>query len=472
MHRRFFPVYILTFVLAFVLHGKSAGAEYVETTPVKALSGILGYGENNECIQDPGAQAGVYVYAGTSVPYEAPWKNTLLPDSLSPIFVSHAGRHGARFLSSPKYTQAIVKYLENCGELTPVGKKALRLCQLIDSVTNGRWGQLDSLGIAEQAGIGRRFAERYAELLERNDSINAIASYVPRCIMSMDAMTHAIAVRDTKVELATGSGRRYSPIVRGFESYPPYLEYKRIGKYREILDAFQDTVMPAAVVLRLSERGANLLEKICNDLLKRGIDNSGASLETALADTLAGEWSDEWRDAAGIGKNHTIKLARDLYKTVAGCEAINENYAIDALSDWRLYFTSMEYYDLWQCENLTHYFEFSDNALSEAPMNTAKRIYDDMMKSIEMASRPEYDGPAAELRFGHAETMMPLLALMDIPGCRYVTKDWNEVSANWQDWQVASMAVNLQLVLCRNRNNGKLYLLTYVNEVLVRQLEY
>ena len=40
-----------------------------EPSAAQALAGVRGYGEYGACIQDPGAQAGAYVYVGSSLPY-------------------------------------------------------------------------------------------------------------------------------------------------------------------------------------------------------------------------------------------------------------------------------------------------------------------------------------------------------------------------------------------------------------------
>ena len=82
-----------------------------------------------------------------------------IPDSLTPVYVNHVGRHGARFLSSSKYTTALLRYLENAESLktiTPAGRELMNLCSIVVSRTAGRWGALDSLGMAEQRGIASR----------------------------------------------------------------------------------------------------------------------------------------------------------------------------------------------------------------------------------------------------------------------------------------------------------------------------
>lgn len=438
-----------------------------EPVAAEALAGVGGYGETGVCIQDPGCEAGAYVYAGSYTPYEAPWSAVSVPDSLEVLFVNHVGRHGARFLTDGNYTRRLLSELEVYGPLTAVGLRLRELCLAIDSVTANRWGALDALGREEQGGIGRRFAVRYKELLARNDSVSGFSTYVPRCIMSMDEMTHGIAWEDRDVEMSSGSGRRYSALLRPFDADSAYLAYRAKGEWKRVYDAFADTVCPRAVALRLTSRGSRFVERMCSELTSRNKDMSGAFLDEALADTLGGEWPAEWVEETGLTAREATELACGVYKVVAGVTAMNngaEALPADVFSDWRCYFTSFEYKRLWECENLKHYLTYSANGLSEAPARMAAPLLEELLRTLTEAAQPDYAGPAAIVRFGHAETLMPLYALMDMSECRYVTTDWGNVSEHWMDWNIVPMAANLQLVLCRNPKSGGMYLITYRDE--------
>lgn len=416
------------------------------------------------------ADSAVCVYAGSSLPYAAPVGRVCVPDSLEVLFVNHVGRHGARFLSSERPVASVRGYLDGCGGLTDVGRRLRVLCGALDSVTGGRWGALDVLGRVEQGGIGERFAERYGGLLSRNDSVCGFSSYVPRCVMSMDEMTHGVVWRNRGVELSTGSGRRFDALVRPFETDSAYLAYRESGEWSRVCRAFEDSVCPAAVVLRLGVRGEVLLERLREDLVRRGVSGGACGLEVALADTLAGVWPADWTEVCGLTKGRALELAGDVYKVVSGAGAVD--YGADSLgvgvsACWGDYFSAREYERLWECGNLRHYLTYSANGLSEAPALMARGLLGEMTAALEAAAEPGYGGPAAVVRFGHAETMMPLLSLMGLPGCRYVTSDWGAVAGHWRDWDVVPMASNLQQVLCRVKGGGRLYLVTYRNECAV-----
>ncbi|MDE6269696.1 MAG: hypothetical protein K2M12_02425, partial [Muribaculaceae bacterium] len=68
------------------------------------------------------------------------------------------------------------------------------------------------------------------------------------------------------------------------------------------------------------------------------------------------------------------------------------------------------------------------------------------------------------LRFGHAETLMPLLSLMRLRGCYYLTNYFDTVGLHWRDFDIVPMAANLQLVLFRANKTGRYYVRASLNE--------
>ena len=70
----------------------------------------------------------------------------------------------------------------------------------------------------------------------------------------------------------------------------------------------------------------------------------------------------------------------------------------------------------------------------------------------------------ANLRFAHAETIIPLFGLMALPGCYYLTHYFDSVGKQWQDGYVAPMASNLQLIYFSSPS-GKIYVRGDLNEI-------
>ena len=364
------------------------------------------------------SSAQICEYAGTSLPYPCHGDREAyqVPDSLEVVYIDHVGRHGARFLSKASYTRDMLKFLDDSGPLTPAGVKLRALCHRLDSVTAGRYGALDSIGMVEQTGLGDRMSRRGAEALRQLDSVTAIASYVPRCVMSMDMCSHAVIWNHPKTEMGQGSGPRYNTLVRFFETDSAYLAYDRSNEWKRVWEEYDAKVSPVDAVRRL-------------------IPNCNAVSDKKLR-----------------------KMARVMYKIVAGANAVFGSV------DWQAFYTPDEYRRAWQSENLRHYLTYSANGLSLTPSRMSRSLVADIAASLEHASRPGYDGPAMTLRFGHAETLMPLLSQLAVPGCRYVTTDWSGVAGHWRDYEVVPMAANLQLLLLRSKGTDRMYVQTLHNE--------
>lgn len=364
------------------------------------------------------SSAQICEYAGTSLPYPCLGDHEAyqVPDSLEVVYIDHVGRHGARFLSKASYTRDMLKFLDDSGPLTAAGVRLRALCHRLDSVTAGRYGALDSIGMVEQTGIGDRMSRRGAEALRQLDSVTAIASYVPRCVMSMDMCSHAVIWNHPKTEMGQGSGPRYNTLVRFFDTDSAYLAYDRSNEWKRVWEAYDAKVSPVDAVRRL-------------------IPNCNAVSDKKLR-----------------------KMARVMYKIVAGANAVFGSV------DWQAFYTPDEYRRAWQSENLGHYLTYSANGLSLTPSRMSRSLVADIAASLEHASRPGYDGPAMTLRFGHAETLMPLLSQLAVPGCRYVTTDWDRVADHWRDYEVVPMATNLQLLLLRSKGTDRLYVQSLHNE--------
>ncbi|MDE6067244.1 MAG: histidine phosphatase family protein [Duncaniella sp.] len=355
---------------------------------------------------------------GSAMPYPTPdMALRAIPDSLTPIYINHVGRHGARFLSSSKYTTALLRYLNKADSLntiTPAGRELMNLCNTVVSRTAGRWGALDSLGMAEQRGIASRL-HVLAPKLFRDTKINAISSYVPRCVASMDEFTHQLTRLDNKVEIYTSSGRQNSPLVRPWTDDRDYKEYMDSEGWHDVYDKFLDATIPATMAPRI--------------LGAKYPFSPGEAQDVALA----------------------------MYKVVAGCGAMSVN------ADAARFFTREEYNALWSVGNLHHYLTHSASTLSQAPMNMTAALLNELIETMDKAANGE-NQYSVMLRFGHAETMMPLLALMRLQGCYYMTNYFDTVGVHWQDFHVVPMASNIQMILLRS-DSGRLYVRVDFNEV-------
>lgn len=359
---------------------------------------------------------------GSAKPYPAPDHAAGYPDTLKPVMINHVGRHGARYPSSPKKCNLLLGALrqaESQGTITATGRKLMALTQRVVTTVDGRWGALDTLGMAEQRGIASRMIAAYPELFKQS-TVNAISSYSPRCIMSMDEFTHQLARMDNSVELDMASGRRFSSLVRFFDNNAAYAEFRRSDPLRETYDAYLKANCPTV------------------------------QLKRVLGDKFDFE-------AAGLSPAD-VALAE--YSVLAGLAAMGLE------ADVTPYLNKAEQNALWAIDNLAHYLQRSASTISSTPADIAAPLLEDLIATTDGFVSGNRSVAKVNLRFGHAETLMPLLALMHLQGCYYLTNYFDTVAMHWRDFDVVPMGANLQLILFVSES-GRYYLRVDHNEVPV-----
>lgn len=350
---------------------------------------------------------------GSRLPYPAPDSTVTAPDSLVAVMINHIGRHGARYATSPKRFAEVTDVMTGA-DLTPFGKKVLASVNDAVNVTDGHWGDLDSLGQAEQRGIAYRLCMAYPQLVI-GQKVTALSSYVGRCVASMDAFTATVRRFQSGLgSVETQSGPQFNNLVRFFQTDSAYVRWAAEKPYMGVLDEFTAQTSPA--------------------------DKFVARIFRTIPENLDSK-----------------KFAADLY------------YCLSSQSAMGLPITSMELMtpdemnSLWQIDNLRQYLSRTSTTVSTLPADIAAPLLMDLIRSTDdfIAGRTT---ETVRLRFGHAETLMPLLSLMRLPRCYYLTHYFDTVSAHWQTWHVVPMASNLQLILFRNPTSGRHYVRIDLNE--------
>ncbi len=368
---------------------------------------------------DPMATAYTMVECeGSLTPYPASINPTPFPDSLKPVFINHVGRHGARFPASSAHSLKLRKALQRAdslGTITPTGRQLARLNDLIMARSENNWGALDSLGEAEQRTIATRLFYNFGEIFKAGAAVSATSSYSPRCMMSMYVFTQQLDRMDNRINFTTTTGRINSASLRPFDTDPAYKEFRDSKIWEPPYDQYFTTTCPVTAIKR------------------------------ALGERYPFESDDDARD-----------LAITEYYVVAGCSAMG----IDPTAS--RFFDKAEYNALWSCFNLRQYLQRTATTISTVPADIAAALLGDIV-----ATTDDFISGASptvcHLRFGHAETLMPLLSLMRLKGCYYMTNYFDTVAQHWRDFYVVPMAANLQLILFRS-NKGKYYLRVDLNE--------
>lgn len=340
-------------------------------------------------------------WEGSMMPYDfEKVEATQWPDSLTPRFCAYVARHGARFLTSAKKFDKLEKALreaESKGMITLQGQGILKMIDTVRSVTAGRWGQLSPVGLREERELGRRMAEMIPALT-LNASADACSSFVPRAIMTMYEFNHSLSLCNDSLEITAASGPQFSRLVYCFAYDKEYAAYRKDGDWREVVKEYTARMIPTAPVKRLI-------------------------------------------DTKGMSKERLQELTQQLYSLLQSQRAMGLP-APDA--EWM---TAKEYEACWRVSNLTHYLRNTVTPLSTLAATATTPLIYSIIAHVNKSLAPGYDGPAFQGWFGHAETLMPLLSALQLPGCFALPHDYDELYKEWQLQNVTPLAANLAVII-------------------------
>lgn len=355
---------------------------------------------------------------GSMTPYNLSVNQPLsavVPDSLAPIFVNYIGRHGARYLSSAKKVDNLRNTLEEArtkGFLTDRGKEFLTLLDRVETLSAGQWGALDSIGIEEQRELAHQMHSMFPGLLSAG-RVDAIATYVPRVVMSMYQFCHTLAKEAPDLEIYTSEGKQNNPTLRFFNTDKDYAGYLEHGPWHPVLDAFISSRVPVLPAIRLvSEHYA-------------------------------------------LDTSRLRKMSLEIYGVLQSLRATGMGAPTE---EWM---SEDEYRACWEADNLDHFLRRTFNGISYLPGRAAGPL---------LMSFVEYGDSAATgrsqlramLRFAHAETLMPLFSLMRIPGCYSMSTDYDNIYRFWKDCDVVPLGANLLVAYLRG-HSGKVYVAMRLN---------
>lgn len=347
-------------------------------------------------------------YAGTAMPYPIVKDSfVFFQDSMVPFYVNHLGRHGARFPTSGKALNRVKEILELAqreNRLTSGGVTLLSTIQNLSETFDGQWGKLSVVGEEEQRGIARRMIERYPQLFSDSVKVQAIATYVPRCIHSMDAFLACMVEFNSSLHIQRNEGKQYNDILRFFDLNQSYVDYKENGDWRPIYETF----------VRRKISSASVME---NFFLESGQETDKEAEEFVMA----------------------------LFSIAAILPDTGTPINLDGL------FTIGEWDNYWQTQNLRQYMSKSSSPIGQMlPVAIAWPLLSEFIHSADEVIKGKSD-TRANFRFAHAETVIPFVALMGIEGTDVKVVVPDSVSKYWKDYEIAPMAANVQWIFYHDK---------------------
>lgn len=364
-----------------------------------AIPALAQHNTRQEVMADIERSGGVHYMYPTDQPRPTP-----APKGYKPFYISHVGRHGARFaLGGSVYEELLDVWTKahEKGWLTPEGEGFFKEYTALYPEIARREGNLTIKGQRQHAFIAGTMFRNYPEVFAGETRATAYATGVHRVIVSMFSFLSELDNLDRSFTFSADYGYPYQPVL-----------------LPEVIDSDAERHGPAE-------------EKFLRFL--------GANLDL---DECLGRW---FTQPDSVARNK-YKLCFDLHTMVStldnlDCEAPQGLYGL---------FTPEERYLLWRVNNYRDYQLLGNSPDTE---NLRPKAMKALLADIIDNAEPDWSkGISLRLRFAHDSTLMPLLSLMNVDGMGIREEDPEVVENYWRNFDIP-MAANLQLVFFKSKKN-------------------
>ena len=381
----------------------------------------MGQTSREEILSEPAKAGGLmYVYD-----YKADPVMTPAPKGYKPVYVSHYGRHGARWAVDFQYDTVfnVLNRAAAAGMLTPRGEALHKAYSAFYDEVRYREGELTAVGMDQQRTIARRMVRRFPEVFKGETRGGAISTPVPRVIMSMVSFIDGLRSVDKDIEVERDASESFSPILRPNWSR---LDVKRPLTMKEICapyeDYFLESVDMDGILGRIFTNPAQAVER-CHirtiDFVRYlFVAASGEQCLDAPSDRFDGLFTPE--DAIAVARGEGYRVFRFLGR-YAGSGSLYPDFAAYTLKD------------------------IIDKAESD-------------ISSGEMQLR---------LRFSHDSSVMPLAVFMNVNGFGREAGTPEEAFEIFPLWRMP-MAGGLQFIFYRSRKSPEMLVKVLWNEAEAR----
>lgn len=421
----------------------------------------------------PALATGGTTYYSTKQHYEPQGSDyASAPEGFHQIYTSTVDRHGSRGLSGFKYddlAQQMLTRAQEHDQLTELGEKLIPQVEAMITVNKelaggtgqeAGYGNLTVVGREELQGVGKRNAQRNAALLSSIDKeglkVKYISSGEDRANDSgwnfgqawlekepMLADSLVDGMKDGHVNIETRSDLMYAHKDKQAPSYEKYSEWKD----SDVLEAKVDEAYSKPA----SQKAArSLLSKIFTEDFIAGLVDGSIN--------FVGRENDEKTvegivDAALQFYNLYIIAPALAHEAKAPAEGwIFDQYMDDASGPTFAYLLDVE--------------DYYQKGPAIAGQTVAYDNYEPLLKHMIQGVKDRAAGGevAAEYRFGHAETIIPLAALLKLPGSEKGTPadelySWE--NSDWRGDKVSPMAANIQWDAFQNERGDTLVRMLY-----------
>lgn len=463
----------ITSVSAAVALALLAGCNSDNSTGNTTAPSITEYQYSTKAVYAPQQQASSYEAA---------------PAGFKPVFTELVARHGSRSLSSPKYdvlTKQIWEQAASEGALTTLGQTLGHKVELVTAANQKLgYGLLSQRGKDEHANLATRLADRLPALLENSgshcikvetsgkDRANESAYYFMQSLKKKvdyvaDSTDCYVAQTDAskidkklanKYELyfhkTTPNDAQYLP---AYEAYQTFIgdEDNGVAPAPELATALEQLkVLPKTKVM-----ARQMLERLYTKAFVDKLANGDYEFVAVNPEDGGKTYARDEVDAALMLYNlFIIGPGMDQEAAAQGDEKWNlEQYLTPEESAWFSYLSDAEDF----------YEKGPSFANSTATYAIAQPLLDGLFNEVQTQVVNGEHQHIAKLRFAHAETIIPLVALMKLVGSRQgaeVGTLMNQDNNEWRGGWVSPYAANIQWDVYQNADDKQVLVKMLYNE--------
>lgn len=428
-------------------------AEAQEANPQEGTDEQDGADEQDGTDEEGGEDAGALLYATKTsyAPFQDLSEYEEVPEGYEAVLVEHVARHGSRFLSSKKYDDLLYQLWEQAKAddgLTELGEELGPELEEITAIHDELgYGDLSGLGATELEEMGQRAYQRMQPLfdaaVESGGTMTFTTSGEDRAIDSGDNFMIGLTADDPDLAELIEPMEADTDLLYFHKANEEYVEYRDSDdQLHEALDALEDH----PDISRVAENVVNAL--FTEEFVER-IDDG----EFDFVDN-------------GKGKKH-LRTIVDVADYMYQLYIIAPLMAEEADLDFSKYLSQEDAEVLAFLAGAETFYEKGPGFEGrDITYQMSDVLLEDLLSAVEGVASGETT-QAADFRFAHAETILPLAALLQLPGSEQQVAEGEAYSYESNPFRaalVAPMASNIQWDVFQNDEEHVIVRMLYNEE--------
>ena len=359
--------------------------------------------------------------AGNYANYPLPTGHlTPAPEGYEPFYISHYGRHGARYMTSGEKTyRRLREQLDSArtlGILTDYGKDIRSRIKKAAADAKGRDGELTALGERQHKAIARRMFDNYPTLLSQPLEVTANASNSRRVMLSMAYFCQELKTLNPSLSIEMDASEHD-------------LYYIKSNKSIVVPDSARD----------------DELYRILKKFRQKMMDGESRMKALFTDPELAATFIDPYTFADDL-----YNVAADMYCVPELGVSFDDLFGEDGMIDgFRAYNAA---WCLWE-------------GLMPGAKQSYIRLYPLLQNFLDEAEAMIASGGSGlRLRFGHDSVVLPFAFILGFKEAVGATDDMEGLHNHFSIFRLIPMAANIQLVFFRKEGSDDILVKFLMNE--------